>query len=180
MVQLANSGTGRYQKRIILLLNKGAPLQMKRRPFHLELFQTCRRDYQQAGGAQTVNTAEFFRSDCKNRAFKLHFFIVLIFTISAATTAKPVIFFSRTLKDTSITTLKKPAKLWKFFKATNSIFPFARRFFSEAARLFFYCKIYVKLYTFTAYSIHFSIRIFYNIKIGKPKIFINNQIGRIL
>ena len=153
---------------------------MKRRPFHLELFQTCRRDYQQAGGAQAVNTAEFFRSDCKNRVYKLHFIIVLIFTISVEATAKPWIFFSRTLKDISITTLKKRLKLWKFFKATNSIFPLARRFVSEAARLFFYCKIYVKLYTFTAYSIHFPIRICYNREIGKPKIFINHQIGRIL
>lgn len=136
--------------------------------------------FKQAGGAQTVNTAEFFRSDCKNRVYKLHFIIVLIITISAKATAKPGIFFSRTLKDISITTLKKRLKLWKFFKATNSIFPLARRFFSEAARLFFYCKIYVKLYTFTAYSIHFPIRICYNRKIGKPKIFINNQTGRIL
>ncbi|MGN0626835.1 MAG: hypothetical protein ACI4IT_02575 [Oscillospiraceae bacterium] len=146
----------------------------------MSCFRLAAAIFKQSGGAQTVNTAEFFRSDCKNRAFKLHFIIVLIFTISAEAIAKPGILFSRTLKDISITTLKKPAKLWKFFKATNSIFPLARRFVSEAARLFLYCKIYVKLYTFTAYSIHFSIRICYNRKIGKPKIFINNQIGRIL
>ena len=46
----------------------------------------------------------------------------------AKATAKPGIFFSRTLKDISITTLKKRLKLWKFFKATNSIFLLVRRF----------------------------------------------------